>query len=253
MRHYRTIRIQLLVACLSLLGWSCAGGSDEGEVDEQIEAGDQEEDFSTEVPAAIAEKSSEAAPATAETTDEGAGNVNPDHSIEALAPAGSTPMGAAATAETAVTSPAPAVSAAPSSDTLDYIVVHGDTLSRLAQRIYGDKFKWTILANANHSVKNPDRIFPGDVIKVPVVDEVSKGFSADYHQKGHTQTVQIKAGDTLSKIAKRTLGSATDWKAIWLLNKDSVKNPNRIVTGHRLHITTYYHKNGHRHTHAGHH
>ena len=49
-----------------------------------------------------------------------------------------------------------------------YTVKPGDTLSSIAQRFYGSSARWNWLFQANRSViKNPDMIFPGQVLSVP--------------------------------------------------------------------------------------
>ena len=49
-----------------------------------------------------------------------------------------------------------------------YTVRPGDTLSSIAQRFYGSTADWRLLYEANRSViKNPDVIFPGEVLSVP--------------------------------------------------------------------------------------
>ncbi len=48
----------------------------------------------------------------------------------------------------------------------------------------------------------------------------------------------VKSGDTLSKIAKDTLGDADRWKEILEANKDKIKNPNVIQPGMELDIPT---------------
>ncbi|WP_420176337.1 transglycosylase family protein [Luteococcus sp. OSA5] len=45
--------------------------------------------------------------------------------------------------------------------------------------------------------------------------------------------VTVKSGDTLSKIAKR---NGTGWKAVWQLNKSTVKNPNMIKIGQKIRV-----------------
>ena len=47
-------------------------------------------------------------------------------------------------------------------------------------------------------------------------------------------TYVVKSGDSLSKIAKKTLGSANKWKALWEANKDQVKDPDKIYPGQVL-------------------
>jgi nucleoid-associated protein YgaU len=44
----------------------------------------------------------------------------------------------------------------------------------------------------------------------------------------------VVAGDSLSKIAKRTYGDANRWRAIYELNKDIIKNPDLIHPGQVL-------------------
>ena len=49
-----------------------------------------------------------------------------------------------------------------------YTVVGGDTLSGIAQRYYGDAGKWPVIYEANrYQIQNPDRIFAGQVLRIP--------------------------------------------------------------------------------------
>lgn len=49
-----------------------------------------------------------------------------------------------------------------------YTVVHGDTLSHIAQRAYGNAELWPKIHEANKdSIENPDLIFPGQDIQIP--------------------------------------------------------------------------------------
>jgi nucleoid-associated protein YgaU len=41
----------------------------------------------------------------------------------------------------------------------------------------------------------------------------------------------VKSGDTLSKIAQREYGDASDWRKIYEANKDTIKNPDLIYPG----------------------
>lgn len=51
---------------------------------------------------------------------------------------------------------------------------------------------------------------------------------------GDTRTVTVKEGDSLSKIAKRELGDADKWKAIYEANRDKIKDPDLIHPGQVL-------------------
>jgi nucleoid-associated protein YgaU len=49
-----------------------------------------------------------------------------------------------------------------------YVVVKGDSLSKIAQREYGDANKWRTIYEANKDLINdPDLIYPGQELKVP--------------------------------------------------------------------------------------
>ena len=49
-----------------------------------------------------------------------------------------------------------------------YVVVKGDSLSKIAKREYGDANKWPTIYEANKDlVKDPDLIYPGQELKIP--------------------------------------------------------------------------------------
>jgi nucleoid-associated protein YgaU len=49
-----------------------------------------------------------------------------------------------------------------------YVVVAGDSLSKIAKRYYGDANKWPRIHEANRDqIKNPDLIHPGQRLKIP--------------------------------------------------------------------------------------
>lgn len=49
-----------------------------------------------------------------------------------------------------------------------YTVKKGDSLSRIAKRVYGDAQQWRKIHEANRDIiDNPDLIHPGQVLKLP--------------------------------------------------------------------------------------
>ena len=49
-----------------------------------------------------------------------------------------------------------------------YVVVKGDSLSKIAKREYGDANKWRTIHEANKDViSDPDLIYPGQELKIP--------------------------------------------------------------------------------------
>ena len=57
-----------------------------------------------------------------------------------------------------------------------YTVEKGDTLSAIAQRVYGKASHWQRIFEANRdTLDNPDRIFPGQVIVLPEIEQDGTG------------------------------------------------------------------------------
>lgn len=67
---------------------------------------------------------------------------------------------------TAPSAPAQAAPAPPAEKT--YVVVSGDSLSKIAKREYGDANKWPRIFDANRDIiKDPNLIHPGQKLKIP--------------------------------------------------------------------------------------
>ena len=60
---------------------------------------------------------------------------------------------------------------APARDAVEetYTVKKGDSLSKIAKRVYGDAQEWRKIYEANRAIigDNPDRIEPGQALKLP--------------------------------------------------------------------------------------
>lgn len=69
------------------------------------------------------------------------------------------------------TSAAPVAAPAPTGTTgqsQTYVVVAGDSLSKIAKRYYGDANQWHRIHEANRDqIKNPDLIHPGQKLTIP--------------------------------------------------------------------------------------
>lgn len=98
-----------------------------------------------------------------------------------------------------------------------YRIRFGDTLSGIAKR-----YRTTVSALTQlNGIKNPNRIFAGQVIKVPI--GASKPDSSVYYT--------VKPGDTLSEIAERF---GTSYQKLQRLNR--ISNPDLIYPGQQLRI-----------------
>lgn len=47
---------------------------------------------------------------------------------------------------------------------------------------------------------------------------------------------EVVAGDSLSKIARREYGNASEWKRIYEANREILKDPDKIFPGQKLNI-----------------
>lgn len=163
---------------------------------------------------------------------------------------------------------APAAPAAQS----HYVVQAGDTLPKIAMKVYGDANRWQDLMVLNN-IDNGNRIFVGqklvttnnnssasshavaavhapaqtanqvhhDDYTVPdheIEETAAPSVSADAAEAdasyyGQTGgTYTVQRGDTLGKIAKRVLGSSQKWREIARANPSV--NPNRLNVGETL-------------------
>jgi LysM repeat protein len=58
-----------------------------------------------------------------------------------------------------------------------------------------------------------------------------------HHVPGH---YMVRPGDTLSNIARQEYGSRADWPALWWTNRHQISNPDAIVAGQRLRLSTWH-------------
>jgi hypothetical protein len=58
-----------------------------------------------------------------------------------------------------------------------------------------------------------------------------------HHVPGH---YTVRPGDTLSNIARQEYGSRADWPALWWTNRHQISNPDAIVAGQRLRLSTWH-------------
>jgi nucleoid-associated protein YgaU len=61
-----------------------------------------------------------------------------------------------------------------------------------------------------------------------------QGASSSTSPTERQRTITVQPGDSLSKIAKRELGDADKWHAIYEANRDKIKDPDRIFPGEVL-------------------
>ena len=66
------------------------------------------------------------------------------------------------------------------------------------------------------------------------VDKTAEEIKQQEDQKEKTEKYTVKAGDTLSKIAKNQYGDANAWDKIYQANQDILQSPHKIQIGQEL-------------------
>ena len=115
-----------------------------------------------------------------------------------------------------------------------YIVKPEDNLGKISQKLYGTSKKWKQLASEN-DLSNPNKLYPGDVIKYQVNQEVAQNST----NLSNPKTYVVGRGETLSKISKNIYGSAQYWKVIYRWNEAKITSPQLIYPNQKI---QYYSK-----------
>ena len=103
-----------------------------------------------------------------------------------------------------------------------YTVKSGDTLSGIAKAKLGNADRWTEIFLLNRAIiRDPDRIFPGQVLTLPPAKPTGP----------IPKLYVVKKGDTLFDIAKAKLGNGNRWPDIFKINRNVIANPDRIIPG----------------------
>jgi nucleoid-associated protein YgaU len=145
------------------------------------------------------------------------------------------------TAAVPAVTPAPVVAAdatpptSPTSATAgprEHVVASGETLSSIAARFLGSESRWAEIAKANPGV-NPNSMRVGTKLAIP---SVASGSPSAGTRTASASDYVVKAGDTLTGIARQTMGSA-DWESIYEANRSVIgANPAALRVGMRLSI-----------------
>jgi len=117
-----------------------------------------------------------------------------------------------------------------------YVVEAGDTLGKIASKIYGDQKRWRDIANLS-GMDNPNHIYPGDIVYYSL-EESSRNFASAYEGTRRAKEI-VQDGDTLAAISKRVYGTSKAWRHIWRQN-DNIDNPDVLTAG----MAVYYVEKG---------
>ncbi len=123
-----------------------------------------------------------------------------------------------------------------------HIVVQGETLHSICKDYYGDSGLASGVANWNN-LKNPNEIEKGSRISLPTraslvassisftVEPETVPASTPQRQSAKMGSYTVKAGDTLSEIAQKVMGTTKKTQLLIDVNKDVMPNPDLIRPG----------------------
>ncbi len=106
----------------------------------------------------------------------------------------------------------------------DYVVVAGDSLSIISQKIYGSEEFWPVLARTNNLV-NPNVIYAGNKLTLPAKEKVQEAKA-----QMTTTSYKVVEGDTLFLIAEKLYGDGSTWPTLAKANNVSyLPNGNPLI------------------------
>ncbi len=126
--------------------------------------------------------------------------------------------------------------AAASPDGQTYVVQPGDSLFLIAQKLYGDGLRWSIIARANQQVlqDNVDYLPTGTKLVIPPLPAIQASTPGIIGLSQDGTTYRVQSGDTLASIAQKLYGRAAMWEKLYTLNKDRITDPEKLEVGMEL-------------------
>ncbi len=135
--------------------------------------------------------------------------------------------------------PSPASAEAPIAATAAFgfhDVRPGESLTSICREHYGDDALVAALAKFN-GLKDPDTVRAGRRLRIPPADRLPAPRNGAQHRErapptaGEYGTYQIKPGDCLTEIAQHLLGSSKQWRTLYELNRQVIRDPDQIPVG----------------------
>jgi nucleoid-associated protein YgaU len=136
-----------------------------------------------------------------------------------------------------------APAAAPATHTRDrfHMVQPDENLSSIAAHYYGDANYWQMIYEANRdTLPSADQLQVGMRLRIPnragqVVEDApqSRNTASTVPQY---ESYTIRRGDTLSRLAERYYGSTGDWRKLYELNRQVIRDPDALQVGATIRV-----------------
>jgi len=130
-----------------------------------------------------------------------------------------------------IPTPLPGVPRAPSFAT--HTISEGETLQDISMSHFGTTRRWEEIASLN-DISRPERIRPGMKLRLPGVETSRPVARANPVASTGNTTYQVREGDTLMGISRKTLGSTRRWVDIRDLN--NIEDASTLQPGRTLRI-----------------
>jgi nucleoid-associated protein YgaU len=144
----------------------------------------------------------------------------------------------------------PPTARAPEPGVAFHDVKPGESLSAIAHAHYGDRTLAAELARYNN-ISDPNTVRVNHRLRIPPIGQLRPGAAAPTPPAPATpaapppapreptvklQEYTIKAGDSLSEISQRFLGTSRRWREIHELNRAAIRDPDNIPAGVTIRI-----------------
>ena len=135
----------------------------------------------------------------------------------------------------------------------EYTVRKGDSLVKISRRVWkrDDSQALEMLLAANPDLaKRKNRIYPGEVLRIPDLDEIRRGAAVELAVEQASEAPQftaaeptaapryreytVRKSDSLARIAKRFLNDGNRWRELARIN--GLKDADKIYPGRRIKV-----------------
>ncbi len=117
-----------------------------------------------------------------------------------------------------------------------HVVRRHETMQSIAEAVYGDAAKWTLIAHEN-PLQDPIKLVEGTELRLPPADHQRPGEPVEIDGLPQALVIHVvKKNETLGHIAQLYYGRASKWRLIYDANRDKLRTPDMVRAGMKLTI-----------------